>query len=497
MATSCIDLMEKNNLKESLHPLTWHDLHHGDRSVAVPFSLALNDSEDVLICDEVVRLLPGKRLVAMGTLGDKQVVAKLFYDGGKAKRHIKREIDGIDILKASGTPSPNVVWQGTALKRKVQVLIFERILDCISLDEIWHTKNYSDDLLELMQNVTIELATQHVLGVVQDDLHLNNFLVTEKHIYTLDGGSVHQVEGILPKEESLDHLALFFAQLGVGTESLHEILFQIYVKARGWIIKKNDLEFLKTATRRWVQKRAQRFEKKLQRSSTAFARIVTSKSLLMYDREYQSDALDYFLLNPDKIIQQSDTQLIKAGRSATVAKIKIDNRYFIVKRYNIKSTAHWLRRCLRMTRAVKTWQLALRLNLFGIDTAKPVAFIENQFLALRGRSYLLMECIEGPHAGEYFANYCGGDVVMDEMAKQIVTLISNLAKLNLTHGDLKATNILIANNKPVLIDLDGMKEHKSKLSLKLAVKKDWSRFLKNWGNSPSVLALFRELIDRQ
>jgi len=485
-----------NHTENVIRSITWDELKQADRNLSVPFQLILTGNDEPVICEEIVRILPGKRLVAFGFWGKKVVVVKLFFERGSAKRHLKREVEGVETLLASAIPTPKLLWQGASQKNKIQVLLFERISEADNLDTIWQDKKSPDEAIHLMQAIIIELATQHVMGVVQNDLHLKNFLVTEKHIYTLDGGSITNVEGILSKEESLDHLALFFAQLGVGTEELQEALFQTYIKSRSWIIKPADIEFLRKATRKWIEKRWNRYEKKLQRNSTTFARKKTLKTLTMYDRDYQSAELFHLLQDPEAIFQDKNTQLLKAGRTSTVAKISIDQRDYVIKRYNVKNAWHWLRRCLRPSRAATSWVLSQRLRLFAVPTPKPVAFIEKRFLNLRGTSYFIMEYTDGPHVGEYFANYRGENQQLVDVAKNIIRLFVNLAKLRLTHGDLKMTNILIEDNRPMIIDLDGMVEHRTQLGLRMAFKKEMRRFMKNWDNLPSVKEMFLGLIKK-
>jgi tRNA A-37 threonylcarbamoyl transferase component Bud32 len=484
--------MQPQASDHALHVPTWKELRRADRHFAVPFEIILNDHELPLVCEEIVRIIPGKRLVAFASWGEQAVVAKIFYESGNAKRHIDREIEGVEQLLTSGIPTATLLWQGSAQKQKIHLMIFERIVGGTNLEDIWQNKEDPAALLTLMRAVTIELATQHVLGIVQQDLHLKNFLITNKQIYTLDAGSIVAAESILSKEESLQHLALFFAQLGVGTEEIQEDLFHIYAKSRGWIVKKADIKLLRTTLIKWNEKRWDRYERKIQRNSTAFARKTRLGSIAMYDQTYQSAELDDFLKHPEAFFQKGE--VLKAGRSSTVIKIKLDDRDFVVKRYNIKDGWHWLRRCLRPTRAAKSWKLAHRLQLFGLPTAKPVAYLENRFMGLRGTSYFVMEFVEGPHLGEYFARYQAGNETFTTMAERVANLFVNLAKLRLTHGDLKMTNILINHEHPVLIDLDGMAEHSSLMRLRGAYRKELKRFMENWHSQPSVKLLFEKLL---
>ncbi|EKD53706.1 MAG: hypothetical protein ACD_60C00160G0028 [uncultured bacterium] len=485
MVISCMNGMQNPPIEDM--PLK--KLFHANYMMKMPFHLKLDTHDCIVECEELIRLVPGKRLVTLGTWNDKTVVAKLFYERRRAIRHAMRELAGIEILTVSGVPTPKLLYYGTAQKKRVHVLLFEYISESKSLETVWQEKKDLRDLALLMQAVTIELATQHVLGILQHDLHLKNFLLKENQIFTLDAGSIECSHTPLPKKTSLDHLGLFFSQLGVGTEELQQTLFEVYTKARGWLVKKADVAYLEAAIRKWNQRRFQQYESKLTRHCTAFARIAWPQVLIMYDRTYYLPEFKAFLANPENVFQQKNTVILKAGRTSTVAKVTLDNKNFVVKRYNIKNITHWLRRCFRPTRAFTSWRLSHLLRLFGIKTAKPVAFIEKRFLGLRHKSYFVMEYINGAHLGEYFQEEQLKDT-HEAVALRIMTLFKNLAKLNMSHGDLKMTNILIENDSPILIDLDGMKEHCSKKETARAYKKEIKRFMQNWTTRPLIKKLF-------
>ncbi len=474
--------------------ISWKDLYKITRIAPVPFHLKLTDSEEALSCKEIVRIIPGKRLVAFGNLGAKPVVAKLFYEPYHAARKAKQDAFGVEALMAANIPTPKLLYKGTAQNKRVYVLLFERIWDAKDLDAIWHKKTHPEEYAHLMHAVTIELATQHVMGILQRDLHLKNFLVTGNQIYTLDGGEIEKFNYPLPKEESLDNLGLFFSQLGVGVEQLEEKLFQIYVQSRGWIVTKYDSLKLAAAITKWSKQRWEDYSKKIMRDCSAFSRVQTRNRVMMYDNQYESTALLELLKNPDKAFSQLETKMLKEGRSSTVAKIIVDGRVLVIKRYNIKNPWHWLRRCLRATRAAMNWRLAQHLQWAGIPTAKPVAFVEKHFFGLRGKSYFLMEFVDGEHAGHYFTMHGVEDTYFLPVAEQVVGLFESLAYLQLTHGDLKVTNILIENQRPILIDLDGMLEHTTTSGFKRAFRKEMDRFMKNWYDKEAVAEIFERLV---
>lgn len=491
MATSCIGNMKIKIAQD----VPWKKLARATgETMPIPFQLTLMDSDKLLYCQKILRIVPKKRLVVAAIWDDQPVVAKLFYDR-HAKRHVKRDVTGIDILQHANVPAPKLLYQGSAHKKRIQVLIFEKIEESESLDSIWQNRNAYLEINALMRSFTVELATQHVLGILQRDLHLNNFLVTDKRIYTLDGGTITQFENPLDKKNSLENLGLFFAQLGVGTKALQRELFQVYVKSRGWLVKKADIETLETAIKTSWQDRWRRFHKKIFRSCTAFKKINKLFKSIVYDRAYQSPEFLNVLQCPDKVFSDANTVILKQGRSSTVAKIVINNRTLVVKRYNIKNSWHWFRRCLRDTRAKTCWRLAQRLCLFGVTTAKPLAFVENHILGLRGKSYFFMEYLPGQNCGDYFSTHQAEDLQCERVARQILDLLDNLSELNVTHGDLKKTNIIVQRDQVSLIDLDGMIEHTSKSGFQRTYKKEWKRFMRNWQNNPTIHALFEKLLN--
>lgn len=477
--------------------MTWKKLCRLNTASAVPFQIKLQDQEEPLICEQIVRVLPGKRVVAFGTFDNKPVVAKLFYEPGKAKKHFKREAAGIEILTVHRIPTATILREGHAFKKRVYVMIFERIMDAKSLDDIWREKNSPQELIPLLHAVTLELATHHVMGIEQNDLHLKNMLVQGNHIYTLDGGSVTCIEQPLDKKSSLDNLALFFSQLGVGTEKIQQELFQAYTRARGWLVKPADISYLQNAVEYWNDTRWRQYETKIFRSCTAFGKIFNPQVLTMYDRDYKTPAFSKMLAHPEDMFTLPDTKVLKAGRSATVIDVLIDNKRFVIKRYNIKNFWHWLRRAFRPTRAASCWRLAHLLRLFGIPTARPVAFIEKRFIGLRRKSYFIMEYVEGQDLGNFFADYAKQDPHDPHYVKvavRVAALLMNLAKLFLSHGDLKMTNILVKDERPVLIDLDGMEEHRTQGETGRAYRREVRRFMRNWENNPSVMGLFEKLL---
>lgn len=474
--------------------LPWKSLYQADKTIKVPFFISLTDHDEPILCKEVIRIIPGKRLVAFGVWDNQEVAIKLFYKKRTAKRDFQRDVFGVEALMHANVPTPKLLFKGTSDKNRIYALIYEKITDSHSIETLWREKNSIEELKPLLQAAVIEIATQHVLGILQHDLHLKNFLVNEKGIYTLDGGKISKFDLPLEKKLSMEYLALFLVQLGAGVTELQYELFDVYTQSRGWLIKPADIQYFQKMMAQNNKIRSQRYHKKIFRNCSAFKKIKKLNKLIMYDRAYESKEFIQFLKNPEKIIKQASTQLLKKGRSSTVARVTVDNRVLVVKRYNIKNSWHWLRRCFRGTRAKKSWRVGQYMYEWGIATAKPIAFIEHQVFGLRGKSYFIMENVDGCHAGHYFSQYNDNLQQYEQMAKNLLALFYSLAELRLTHGDLKMTNILIEKNMPVLIDLDGVEEHQSLFGLRYSFNLEIKRFMKNWENNSEIYALFERVV---
>lgn len=498
MLTNSITLPNQTLIKN----FSWRDVHTANFSFNLPFTLSLSGGE-ILFAEKMLRIIPKKRMVIQGTWQQKPVVAKLFFSNEKAKHHMDKDVAGVKILQGNNIPTPPLFFQGISEDRRIYVLIFERIFADETIESLWHNRKDIEDILPKLKLIVTEIATQHVLGVVQHDLHLKNFLFLDQKIYTLDGAQIQHFSPLLPKKASISNLALFLAQLGVGIEEYQQELFSYYAKLRGWRIKQDDISELFFQIKKYNVRRWERFAKKIFRSCSDFSKFRMTASNTKctmtgtYNRQYECADLRKFLENPDAVFSAETTTILKAGRSATVAKIILDQYVLVVKRYNIKNIWHRLRRSFRHTRAYLSWRISQKLNLFGVTTAKPVAFIEQKRFGFRGPSYYVTEYISSKNASDFFTDHIEDEKKTMQMIKSIAHLLKSIHLMRLTHGDLKITNILVnANDQPYLIDLDGAKEHFFSTKLQSTWRKDIKRFLKNFQYQLTLREKFSKILQK-
>jgi len=76
------------------------------------------------------------------------------------------------------------------------------------------------------------------------------------------------------------------------------------------------------------------------------------------------------------------------------------------------------------------------------------------------------------------------------MAELIAQLLHKLQQQQISHGDLKASNILIADKEAMLIDLDAMRQHADTAVFEKAWSWDIKRFMQNWDDDKGLHELF-------
>ncbi|SPD72244.1 conserved hypothetical protein [uncultured Desulfobacterium sp.] len=467
------------------------------RSIIVPFVLPLRDNSDVLQCEKLLRVVPGRRVVLLCNWGGKQVIAKLFFQPLQVRRHIKRELSGIEALTKAGIATARLLYSGFAKDESTGVLLFEYIQPSVDIARLWGYEYSYENRIESLRQVVIALAGLHNKGLLQSDLHFKNFLLKDKNAYCIDGSTIKYVNknGPANVSDSLQNLALLFCLLASLESDLVKDLFAVYSDARGWERAGADLDKLWRYIELRQKQRIRLKSKKIFRDTSEFICKKSFGCLFVCRRADYTEAMSAFLDDPDKMLNGRDAHLLKRGNTSTVARIKTDELDFVIKRYNIKNCLHGLRKSLMESRASKSWRNAHLLLISGILTPKPIAFLERRFGPFRGRAYFICEYAEGQRADSFFKDGDSNEKL--PVAKQVTGIFKKLHFSMISHGDMKASNIIIHGRGPVLLDLDAMRIHSSQRGFASAHRKDISRFLRNWVDAPDVSKLFIKLIEGQ
>lgn len=459
-----------------------------------PFTLALRDNE-ALTCHQVVRSVPDKRLVCRGTWAGRDVYAKLF-SGRHAVRHAKRDSEGVALLAEAGIATPALLHAGQAADGSCEVLIFAEIKDSRDAESLWSALDL-DQRQTLAVALVREVARHHRAGLMQTDLYLKNFLLQGETLYTLDGDGIRRSPRLFPTRAAWQNLALLLSKFDVlELDAWLPQLMQAYISERGCqAIPLGSLSRLAEAERhRVIDAYA---DSKVFRNCTDVAvthtwRLYSARSR---DLEVASVALEPRAL--DAAIAGNAAARLKSGNTCTVARATIAGRNVVVKRYNIKSWLHGLGRLLRRSRASVSWANAHRLRMHGIATAQPLALVERRFGPCRAQGYFLAEHVEGPDIAEWMRDKSIDQVLKKLLADKLAALMYKLRLLQIAHGDMKATNIHVAGEMPVLIDLDSLRHHVSRRRFERQHVKDLKRLVRNWADRPHIQRMLIEALQQR
>ena len=460
------------------------DLH----TITAPCKLAINlnlSDGSCLIIDEVVRVIPSKRLVCKGIRHQKPVYAKIFI-GKKNQSYAERDAGGVKILQLANIATPSLLCATEIVGNQSYVLVFEAIENAKNAEEVWAKLNQKQRF-SLAKSLVYEIAKHHHASLLQTDLYFKNFLVYDDKIYTLDGDGIRQYTKI-NERQALQNLSVLLSKFDVlEIEIWLADLLKTYTEARAWQ-QAPDAALMKKMANAHRQKVAGNYADKKVFRQCSDVNVVRQKNLFIcLSSQYPQDILPENLAKLDVCF--TEKALLKKGNTCTVALVEIAGKKLVIKRYNIKNFWHGISRALRQTRAAASWANAYRLKILDIATAAPIALIEHRKYAFKGRAYFLAEYIDTPDVAQFFAE-CADKTARAETVKNISTLFYKLYLLKISHGDMKATNIKIVDNQPVLIDLDSMIQHRfDRLALN-GHARDLRRFMRNWQDTPALYNAF-------
>lgn len=457
-----------------------------------PQPLTLQLLEGELRIEQWLRILPRKRLVGRGQLNGRSVLVKLFI-AQASQRHWQRESAGLRALREAELPTPELIAEG-GLKGGLYYLVTAFLEGALSLEQQWRQlpdqRPGQSQAMTLLSRALRCLAALHRQGLVQHDLHLGNFLQHGEQLYLIDGDAVSVVSPGQPLSaaQAEDNLAILFAQLHPEWDALSELLLIDYLQvnaARALNPDRLQLQIDKVRQRRlhdWLNKAL--------RDCTAFA-VKHGWWRFCSVLRSQYDTLAPLLDNPDNGFTAPPS--LKDGGSSSVTRVVLGDRTLVVKRYNIKSLGHWLRRFWRPSRAWHSWLAAHRLQFLDIATPAPLAMCESRFGPLRRRAWLVTEFCPGQDLLSLF-DPAGQELPAPEQRQALLKVFSELARQRISHGDCKATNLLWHQGRVWLIDLDAMQAHSSEAAWRRAWAEDRARLIRNWpAGSPLGLWLDEQL----
>lgn len=160
-----------------------------ERKPELPITLSIDGGELKLVA--WLRTLPSKRYVAKAvwlSQGiEKTVLAKLYL-GGRACASMKAELSGSEKVRAAGLATPCIVSSGSG--KDVAWLLFDWLDDASTLaqwlglqvDSCESVSEMPNDVLTVVQL----MRSMHEQGLLQADLHPDNFILSQQKWHIID-----------------------------------------------------------------------------------------------------------------------------------------------------------------------------------------------------------------------------------------------------------------------------------------------------------------------
>jgi tRNA A-37 threonylcarbamoyl transferase component Bud32 len=441
----------------------------------------------------LVRVVPGKRLVYQAVWNEQPVFAKMFI-GKDAVKYVQRDWTGIQALLKAHIATPAILAYQPTADGKCRVLILDEIVGAQNLQQIWQSEPpFSTQRQQLASRLVKEVAKHHEAGLQQTDLYLKNFLHKDDQLYTLDGDGIKALPKSHAGQAALRNLATLLSKFDVlEVEKWLPQLLKDYGKARAWqTLPRTSLLQHLIAVHRYQATQAYA-DKKVFRTCTDVA-------VKRLPGEYRAVASTFSqhteIQSIDSLDQSLQVPAFKSGNTCTVGLLTTkDAQKVVVKRYNVKSAWHGIMRSFRKTRAAASWANAHRLLLLDLPAIRPVSLLEQRYFfnLLRGKSYFLSEYVEAPTIADVFTQE-KDKVKRAALVKQLVELFYRLYLLQISHGDMKASNILVVDGQPLLIDLDSMQQHRFGPIAKHQHARDIRRFMRNWQHDEALTNAFKKV----
>ena len=430
------------------------------------FDADFGDGGRRVVCTDMLRVQPGRRLVARARLGASpsddaspgdDAIVKAFF-GRRGKRDYRRERRGHQALESTGVAVARLLGAGNGAG--AQLLAFEPIAAA-----------RAPGLADLGAVASV-LARLHAGGVRQRDLHLGNFLIADGVVYAVDGGGA--------RRQRMGRRACFrdVSRLLAGGSPEWDVADAVtsYAKARGWTLSPRERGQIDVRLEAARRRGAIRWARKSVRDCTPFAVHSNAGGLTATARKDADAELKTVLADPEEAIATGAP--LKRGRTATVVRCG----GLVVKRYNVKNRAHWWRLKIGASRARRAWQAGHGLRLLGVPTARPRALVE-RFNAAPGAAsaYLVLDYVEGTSLVEVAFGR------PSNVLPAVRELFAGLRKARVAHGDMKATNLILADGKLHVVDLDAAVWHLNAWWFRRRHQRDRERFERNFSTAdPSV-----------
>lgn len=376
-------------------------------------------------------------------------------------------------------------------------IVTRSLINTISIEEALNKGKFQDlDFLtkkRFIEKVALISRNLHNNGINHRDYYLCHFHVdsnldAEKDIYLIDLHRAKLRTFVPTRWASKDIGGLFHSAMGF---KLTERDFYRFIKTYFQCSLKEALgansKFIRTSR---------------DRAFRMFMKPILKEINISFT-ESQKDTTDYLGENEDnlrwiakkkylsktlkEIISQIDTymekgEIIKDEEGHKIIRLKLKEEIFVIKKYQIKGSWHYLRKLFSQTRALTAWKASHWFNAAGIKTLNIVAVIEKYNFLTTTESYLIslnqleerLDLVDLNKKHEYL------------IENRLSSFFKRLEWIGFNHGDVKSANFFYGSNNLIVFDLDVSKRRHANYILKYKLSKDKKRILKSFEDNLKI-----------
>lgn len=199
------------------------------------------------------------------------------------------------------------------------------------------------------------------------------------------------------------------------------------------------------------------------------------------------------LADPDAFVHSNEVSVLKDDKRSRVVRARINGCDMVIKQSHARTWSKAIQRALLPSRAARGWYAAHTVEVLGIPTASPIAYVDIRYGPLRGRSWLVSEWVPGQDALTCLTSTSLGGDERRRLIHAMVEIYARLHRANVTHGDNRSSNFLIHDGSPILIDLDVTILHPPwSFVRRRYMRQDVHDLIEGWRAYPHIAAEFRQ-----
>ncbi len=216
-------------------------------------------------CFKVLREIKDLRVTFDGEYQGKPAIIKCFKDIMGRFRCI-REKRGLEMLSKLGITAPAVIEIGRT-SQGWHCLVIEKIENSCNLYTFLSNACSEKDAEAELINTGRCLAKMHSKGILQNDMHLGNFLTQNSNIYVIDPGRMSFSQKPVSIEKGFLNLGILIMRLPDQVLKFKPEIMKVYCESRNIPFSTEIADMMEAAILRTAEKDADRLAPRVVRSN--------------------------------------------------------------------------------------------------------------------------------------------------------------------------------------------------------------------------------------